>query len=83
MAEVQASIRSALEKAAQQYNGASVVKIVQALDAVGFVCDQEDVRGGFQELEGWALMQPPLNLNAQEACVVIAAQRTVSPGLCH
>jgi hypothetical protein len=86
MADEKISIRDALEKALEKAaqrgdDTLSVEGIVRALDTLGFVCDLEDVRGAFQELEGWALMQPPFNLTAHEGTVVLAAQRSVLPGL--
>jgi hypothetical protein len=74
------SIRAALEDArgrVQYASEESVAQIVQALSRIGFNCDDEDVQGGFQELEGWAVMQPPLNLTlaiAHGAIIVLQAQ---------
>jgi hypothetical protein len=78
------TIRKALEIAAEQKPGVSADEIVSALDAVGFTCDQEDVRDGFQQLQSWAMMMPPLRLTPDQRQVVQEAQQSVLPGaVCH
>jgi hypothetical protein len=57
------TIRKALEIAAAQQPGVSADDIVNALDAVGFNCDQENVRDGVQQLKVWAMTIPPLKLS--------------------
>jgi hypothetical protein len=76
------SIRQALLQAQGQTED-SVDKIVNALNAAGFDCDLEDVQGsGFSDLEAWALVQKPLQLEPLQACAVLEAQRLVQPGQC-
>jgi hypothetical protein len=78
------TVRAALEAArscVKDANEESVELMVKALTAVGFDCDIEDVRGGFQELEAWALMQPPFDMTLSQSAMVLVAQRSAGPGM--
>jgi hypothetical protein len=80
MAAAPATIRAALEQVAGHKREA-IDAIIQALQHIGLDCD-EHVLSGFNELEGWALMLPPLDLHLTHVRIVEAAQGLFPKGKC-
>lgn len=73
------TICQALHEAGREDND-SVAKITEALEKHGLDCNLDDARGAFSELEGWAVMLPPLELDAHQAQIIKEAQRFVGLG---
>jgi hypothetical protein len=73
------TIRKALQDAAGPDTD-SVAKIVTALEKAGFDCDRDKAQGGFAELQGWALMLPPIDLAPRQMSLVSQAQRYGTSG---
>jgi hypothetical protein len=66
------TIRAALERQPENTKE-DVEAAINVLEAVGFNCDEEDVREGYHELTRWWFRHPPFNLTDKQALTISGA----------